>query len=197
MRAVSAVLPAILGGLALLPSSAFAGGLGLLGTAGLHQELVYYYGSNDVQGIDAQSLPNFGGGIETYMGDQDSRILGAARFYYLSDQPQRDPDINESVPDPIWVLRDEKRDLGLVSVGIYWGLLGDPTRLQLDLSSFIGACAFTPDDTEFAMGEIGIGGHYQFAEHMQVFVNVAGTARYRKMFYMGGNAYGGVRYLFD
>jgi hypothetical protein len=192
------ITPALVLGALLSASPALAGGIGLIGTGGTHEDFVYYYGSNGVQGIDVQTRPNFGGGLEIYVGDQDARMLGAARLLYLSDAAQAEPEIDSRVPGPITMpALKESRDLGIATVGLYWGLLGDPTRLQLDLSSFIGACAFTADDTEFAIAELGIGGHYQFHDHMQVFLNVSGTARYRKLFYFGGNAYGGVRYLFD
>jgi hypothetical protein len=194
----SQVLPAflLLACPAFYASPALAGGIGLIANGGVHEDFVYYYSQDLEQGHDVQNRPNYGGGLEVIMGDKDARVQGAARFFYMADAAQLEPDTGK-VESPQYVFRDEVRNVGVVTTGVYWGILGDPEKLELNVNTFIGAGVFTVDNSEFILGEAGIGGKYQLSEHFQVFANVAAAVRYRKMFFGSGNSYVGVRYLFD
>jgi len=92
--------------LLLAPAPAFAGGIGIMGTGGLHQEQVYFYSSrstiNNNQEYDQlldyeqfrtnQWIPQVGGGIEFLLGDaRDDRIIGSVRVFYNADLPQTNP----------------------------------------------------------------------------------------------------------
>ncbi len=185
-----------------------AGGLGLLYTGGFHQARVYYYEIDELTGEDTQYLnrqnrPNMGGGIELILGDKDDRILGVARGYYLNDFPPVAPP-DPLVEDPIFAVPDGPTHTGVATVGVHWGVLGDPTRFQAHIASHLGASVVTLDSStgeasnlEFLLGEVGIGAHYHFQNNMQVYLDVAGVVRFRKVIYPGGNAYLGVRYMFD
>ncbi|MES2640171.1 MAG: hypothetical protein V4850_11830 [Myxococcota bacterium] len=183
--------------LALAPSTALAGGIGLVTTAGLHGDRVYSY-EEDVNGVatqmdpEDQLNPNFGGGLEIVLGDKDLKIMGIFRGYYLQDSAQQDPKNG-----PIFNVRDVPRDLGVISAGLQWGILGDPGAIQLTIVGTLGAGVFTSDFTGYALGEAGVGGTWMAARRVQLAASVTGGARYRKRFYPTTNAYLGVRYLFD
>jgi hypothetical protein len=196
----SQVLPVLclLASPVLFATPAQAGGLGVIANGGLHEELVYYYTDLGNQGLDVQHKPNYGGGLEVLMGDRDARVQGAARLYYMADVPQEAPDVGKlDIPDTNYAFRDVTRNIGVVTTGVYWGILGDPEKLELNLNTFIGAGTFTVDNSEFILGEAGVGGKYALNDHFQVFANVAAAVRYRKGFFGSGNSYLGVRYLFD
>ena len=81
--------------------------------------------------------------------------------------------------------------------GLQWGLVGDPTRMQLTAVTLLGSGFLTGDFTEFALAEGGIGGTFNPNRHMQVFAEVTGGIRYRKRVEPTFNGTAGVRYLFD
>ena len=94
-----------------LAAPAQAGGVGLLLNGGAHSENVYFYSSQNADGVEYSNLndyeqfqlveyiPNYGGGVELLLGDRDQRILGSFRVYYNQDAPQADPaGITTSVP---------------------------------------------------------------------------------------------------
>jgi hypothetical protein len=134
---------------------------------------------------------NFGGGIEIILGDKDNKILGLFRGYYLQDAPQTPAE------GEISVVRTESRDIGMITGGLQWGIVGDPTGLQLVAITNIGAGLFTADLTEFVLGEAGVGASFMPTRRVQVSATLTGGTRYRKRFFPTGNAYVGVRYLFD
>ena len=85
----------------------------------------------------------------------------------------------------------------VAEIGVQWGLLGDPDGLQLTLTTLVGSGFLTSDSTEFAMADVGAGFTWSAAESIQLYANVAMTARHRKILTYGPAAYAGVRYLFD
>jgi len=184
----------------LLPAPALAGGVGLVATGGLHAERVYYYSLDEQTGGFKQQdpvnqvIPNFGGGVELILGDRDDKILGVFRGYYLMDSPQSEtPDMKGST----YNIRSAPRDVGMISGGLQWGLVGAPTGLQLTLYTGIGSGFLTNDFTEFLTAEIGVGGTYTIQRRIQVHAELTGGLRYRKRFYHTENLTLGVRYLFD
>ncbi len=203
MRHLTPLALLLLGGFALHSTPANAGGLGIVGTTGFHQARLYYYDSNDLQYLNRQNRPNNGVGLEVILGDKDDRILGVARGYYMIDSPVVAPP-DPQVTEPIYTLPDSPTHIGMATVGVHWGVIGDPTGFQAHIASHLGAGIVTVDggtgegnNLEFLLGEAGIGATYHFARSFQAYVDVAGAVRYRKAFYPGANAYLGLRYMFD
>jgi len=158
---------------ALWSTTALAGGVGVMGTGGFHEARAYYYRDDGVQGIDTQSRPNIGIGGEALLGAKDDKIIGIMRLYYLSDFPVNDPDLSAEETNKYEFTYPAAADqghhnVGVMTVGVQWGVWGDPG-------------GFT----------------YALSDQLQTYANVAFSARYRKRVYMGGNMYAGIRYMFD
>jgi hypothetical protein len=191
------LLPALALSLALVPSSALAGGIGLVTTVGGHGDRVYSqtadatgeYHENDPEN---QINPNYGVGFEVVLGDKDDKLSGVFRGYLLQDSPQQEPQDGE-----VKEWRTDPRNIGVVTAGLQWGIVGDPTGLQLTAVANAGAGLFTTDLTEYLTGEAGVGATWTIQRHVQLAGTITGGARYRKRFYPTTNAYVGVRYLFD
>jgi hypothetical protein len=175
-----------------------AGGLGVVATGGMHTDRAYYYNSQGAQGIDNQTLPQAGVGLEGLLGDRDDKILGILRVYWLRETPPQTPD-TQGVANAIHPDYDAlgPRDIGVAEIGIQWGLLGDPSGVQLALSTLVGTGFLTNDSSEFALADVGIGGTFAATESIQLFANVAAIVRHRKIVSYGPAAYAGARYLFD
>lgn len=188
-------------GLGLVSTTAHAGGVGVFGTAGVHEDRAYYYRSDGLQGIDSQLRPNFGFGGEFLLGDKDDRVQGLARAYFLSDAPVNEPDLsNESSEyDYTYPPAHEQgaEQNGLIMVGVQWGLLGDPSGLHLVLNSLGGSAFATPQNLEYVQLELDVGATYTLNERIQPFALASMAARYRKRVVLTENVFIGVRYLFD
>jgi hypothetical protein len=91
----------------------------------------------------------------------------------------------------------DPRQIGVLGLGIQWGVLGDPSDKQLTLNSLIGSGFITTDNTEFVVIELGAGGTYNFTESVQGVANISGVMRSRKHISFGPLMHVGVRYLFD
>jgi hypothetical protein len=189
--------------LALLASGpAFAGGIGLIATGGFHGEKVYFYDSSaeNRQYSIGETIPSLGGGIEVLLGDADDRFTGVMRGYYLMDAPQRDPAELTALVDPADVVgehREEPRHLGMATVGLQWGFLGDPQGLMAVAVGSFGSGFLTTDHTEFMMLELGGGVSWEFARNLRLYANAEYALRYRKGLSNGMNGYAGVRWFFD
>ncbi|MFZ5476284.1 MAG: hypothetical protein ACOZNI_05860 [Myxococcota bacterium] len=199
--------------LAALPLPAWAGGIGVIGNYGMHGDTVYPYymkDNGDFEQCDPQHQMNgnFGGGIEVVLGDRDNKILGIFRGYYIQDAAQRAPRAGGECKQPVfddgtqpdgltYAIRETGRDVGVINAGLQFGVLGDPNNIQLTIVNTYGAGLYTNDLTEFATVELGVGGTWMAERRVQVHASVTGGLRYRKSFYPTGNAYAGVRYLFD
>lgn len=196
---LSKLIPLVLA--AVVPLDAFAGGIGLLGTAGVHTDRVYYYDSSDdyAQYLQHQTLPNYGGGLEVVLGDRDDRLQGVFRGFYLQDSPQSDPAGSSDVPSEYVVarIRDTPRHLGIGTVGLQWGVLGQPENFMANVSVNVGAGFLTEDKTEFMVLDAGVGATYTFARNLQAHASLLYTLRFRKTATHGATAYAGVRFLFD
>ena len=196
MRIPTLPLVVLLTSLACQVPAAQAGGVGFLVNSGVHQDRVYYYDADEVQYVNKQIRPNYGMGLEIILGDEDDRILGVARGYYLQDAPPTEPP-NPVVDDPIYNIPDTPEHLGVASVGAHWGIFGNPTGFQVHLVTLLGGGIVSVDNLEFIIADLGIGAHYQFAENFQLVGDATLSMRYRKRLYPGTSAYVGIRYLFD
>jgi hypothetical protein len=198
--------------LLLLSTPAEAGGLGVLATGGVHSEPVYYYSSRspsgepytDINDYDQfkmqQMLANLGGGLELVLGDRDDRILGLCRFYYNADAAQTDPAEKTTEVDPDDVVanvRDTVRHVGIGTVGLSWGILGEPDGFQLAAIGQVGAGLVTVDHTEFLLVGIGPGVTYKVSRQVQLFGDVDYQMRFRHTLQHSVTAFAGARYLFD
>lgn len=182
-------------------TTAQAGGIGLIGTAGLHGDRVYYYKENSIGEFEQQAPfdqinPNLGGGLELVIGDKDYKINGTFRFYFLQDAPLQVP---EGGCDGTYIcnIRTTARDIGMIDAGLHFGLLGEPEGLQLVALGLIGAGFMTLDNTEFIQAQAGIGGTYTLGRHVQFHAEAIGGVRYRKNITPAVTGTAGVRYLFD
>jgi hypothetical protein len=191
----------MLSSLALLlsASSALAGGVGIIGTGGLHGDRLYYYKENSIGEFAQQDPldelnPNVGGGLEFILGDKDYKINGFFRLYYLGDFPVVAPEGDNLTYN---LRTDSMRDLGVGDVGLQFGVFGEPDRFQLVVVGLVGSAVMTKDQTEFFEAQAGIGGTYTFARHIQAHAEIDGGVRYRKRIYPTANFTAGVRYLFD
>lgn len=186
--------------LVLGSSSAYAGGVGLVTTGGVHAAKAYYYDLKGDQGIDQQIRPNGGFGLEGILGDRDERIQGLMRLYVLSDAAVADPDTGDlSASEVVYPAASEQGATikGLMSVGVQFGVYGDPDGFQLVIDGLLGSCFITDDSLQFLQVDVGPGVTWNATQALQLYGTLAATGRYRKGLSMGGNAYIGVRYLFD
>jgi hypothetical protein len=190
----------------LFASNANAGSFGLYGAGGIHEGKAYYYRDvGTVQGIDSQYRPHAGSGFEMMLGDKDNRLIGQVRLAWNHDWALNDPTYtvdknddgeNYTYSHPDYASEDD-RDDGVISVGLQWGIWGEPTALQI-----IGVTAFssgfwTVDSLEYFMPEAGLGATYTINDQYQFHSTVSLAPRYRKGLLWGTNAVAGVRYLFD
>jgi hypothetical protein len=197
--------------LSLALGTAHAGGIGLVASGGAHVEPLYFYSSVDEDGnpypspasydqfkLD-QTIPHYGGGFEFLLGDRDDKIIGVTRFYFLLDGPQMDPSGSTDVAEEDLVVkyRDTARQMGIGTIGLNWGIVGNPKNFQLGLATHIGAAFATNDYTEFMIGNIGPSVTYKPSRTTQVFAEATYQVRYRQYIQHSGNLALGVRYFFD
>ena len=186
-----------------VPSASFAGGLGIIASSGVQSGKAYYYNLEGDQGSDVQFRPSTSFGGEAILGDPDDKIIGVVRVYGTWNSPLQNPDIAgdcDGTTDD-YVCPDYNSlgidPVGAMTIGIQWGLWGDPRGTQFGLSTMLGSAFATPDNLEYFIGEPGAFASYTFAEKYQVYGQANASVRYRKTFTVGGNAYVGVRYMFD
>ena len=190
---------------ATAPSTAQAGGIGVTMGGGFHQDRAYYYRDDGslTQGIDKQLPGNYSIGGEVLLGDRDDRVLGLVRGYISHDASLKNPDpaaLGEDTSyDYIFPDVEAKggRTVGAFSVGMQWGLWGDPNGFQVVANSLIGSGFWTVDNLEYALFEAGVGAAYTMNERFQVVGSLDATARYRKRFHFGSDVWVSARYLFD
>jgi hypothetical protein len=196
MRTTSRIAVAFLAFLGT-SSTAAAGGLGLIYQAGLHQERAYSYKGKQ-QVIDYQSKPNSGPGLEALIGDRNDKIQGLLRMSWVAETQANNPDTkgDESIVHPDYDSL-EARQIGVLGLGLQWGVLGDPSDKQIVVNTMIGSGFITTDNTEFVIMELGAGGTYNFTENLQAVANLSGHVRARKHYSFGPTMHMGLRYLFD
>ena len=179
------------------PSTALAGGVGLVSNAGLPGDRVYSYTveeNGEANQVDPESQlnPNYGGGLEIILGDKDLKVAGIFRGYYIQDAPLQEP-----AQGTVNNIRTTPKDIGVITAGLQWGVLGEPDAVQMTVVGTIGAGVFTAALDGYATAETGVGATWMAARRVQVAGSITGGARYYKRFYPTTNAYVGVRYLFD
>jgi hypothetical protein len=192
-------IPVILSA-ATFSAPAFAGGVGIMGSGGLHEAKAYYYDNLGRQGIDTQQRPNAGFGAEVLLGDKDDRIMGLMRIYSNVDWPTNEPTLSGVDPEdatyPAAHLEAPRLD-GTISMGVQWGLWGDPTGFQLIGTTVFGSAFITPDNLEYLIAEAGVGGTYMLNERFQLAGTVAFAGRFRKQVTLSEGAFVSARYMFD
>lgn len=195
----------------VLSTTAEAGGIGIITTAGTHEDRFYAYDLSDTQYRISAQRPDYGLGIQAVLGDRDDKWVGTARVWAQSDAAQSDAGINEKARAEGWkpttddgldneltyVFRDTPRTIGCAVAGVQWRLWGEPLGLQLSVVTNVGAGFLTLDSSEFLMTQVGPAAHYTLNDRIQVNAEVAYEMRYRKSFYHGSTVNFGVRYLID
>lgn len=202
--------PIVIGLLASAP--AFAGGVGVMGQVGAHTEKVYFYSSRTADGEEIleeanyeqfsqrQALADVGGGLEFLLGDRDDRVKGVFRVYYNLDTAQQDPAETTTVVNSDFVIsqpRESARHIGMASVGLDWGVVGNPDSFQAGLSAHIGSGFLTADKTEFFTILVGPTASYRFTRQVSVFADLQYRVRFRKELSNGAGVVLGARYMFD
>jgi len=185
--------------------NAYAGAFGILGHGGAYEGKAYYYRSDGLQGIDSQFRPAAGFGFETLLGDKDDRLIGQLRLSWNHDWPLNDPNYtvtNDDNGEPYSYTHPDYssttgRNDGLISVGLQWGLWGEPTGFQVIASTAFASGFWTVDNLEYFIFEVGPGVTYTINDQYQFHSTVCFAPRYRKQMFMGVTSYAGVRYLFD
>ena len=177
--------------------SAHAGGVGLFGQAGMHQGFAPYYDVYDIQELDSQMLAHYGFGFEGILGDKDDRLKGIFRISWNQDQPLSDPDM--PVGDYYFPEESTKgtRDDGLISIGLQWGIWGEPTQFEIIATTLLTSGFWTADSLEYFVVDVGAGATYSVQENIQLFGIASFSPRYRKQLYFAGQATLGARFLFD
>jgi len=199
--------------LTLFASNAEAGGIGIIGTAGTHQDRFYAYDLDDNPYRISAQRPDYGVGLQAVLGDRDDFWVGTARVWMQQDAPQSDAGVQAKATEEGWkkvtdadvpventltyAFRDTPRNIGAASAGVQWRLWGEPLGFQLSLITNVGAGFLTTDSTEYLFTQIGPGVHYTLNDRIQVNAEVAYEMRYRKSFYHGSTFNLGVRYLID
>lgn len=177
--------------------SAHAGGVGLYTQAGMHQGFAYYYDVYDTQGIDSQFLGHYGVGFEGILGDKDDRLKGIFRISWNQDQPLSDPE----TPEGEYYFPTEStkgtRDDGLISIGLQWGLWGEPTEFEIIATTLLTSGFWTADSLEYFVVDLGLGATYSIQENIQLFGVASFSPRYRKKLALASQATLGARFLFD
>lgn len=205
----------------LFASPAWAGGVGLVLNGGMHTDRVYYY--SDTENTDegpvlledqdlwpqyelATTVVHAGSGLEILLGDRDDKIMGLFRFYGVADMPQLDPmtldvsDLDAEITSMDTVhsnVRDEIEVFGVASVGLNWGVFGNPDTAQLGFTAQLGSGFLAQNHNEFLQANLGPMVTWKVARQVQLFGDATYQVRYRKGFSHGGNLAVGVRYLFD
>jgi hypothetical protein len=182
-------------------SNAYAGGVGVFGQGGVYQERLYYHRADPRLGTtgpfqEKQLLPMGGLGLEVLLGDRDDKIAGIARVYYQAEGAQPDPS-GKVAGNLIVNRRETMRHVGVFSVGLQGGLIGNPDTGMLTVLGLIGSGFLTNDHTEFVFGEFGVGGTYRLNRSLELHGSAMGHVRFRKWARGGATGVAGIRVLFD
>jgi hypothetical protein len=182
-----------------------AGSFGLYGHGGVHEGKAYYYRSDGKQGVDSQYRPHAGTGFEMLLGDKDDRLIGQIRLGWTHDWSMNNPEYTVDKNDdgeeyeythPDYESESNRND-GHISVGLQWGLWGEPTGFQVIGLTSLTAGFWTVDNLEYFSPELGAGVTYTIADQIQFHGTATAAPRYRKQLYVGTNVSAGIRYLFD
>lgn len=202
MRTLTRTAAAIFG-LMGASAPAYAGGIGVIGSGGIQSAKAYYYNGEGEQGVDTQFRPSTSVGGEALLGDPDDKFIGVVRLYGTWNAPVQNPEVagacDGTTNDYVCPNYDDLTTdpVGAMTVGVQWGLLGDPRGFEFGISAMLGSAFATPDNLEYFIGEPGAYVSYTMADQYQLYANVNASVRYRKTFNVGANSYVGFRYLFD
>ena len=182
-------------------TTAHAGGLGLMTTAGFHGETVYFYdaGNGMAQIKQNQNIVSPGLGFDLVLGDRDDRITGTFRGYWVRDAAQKNPADLTSTVSPenvVGAYRENPANIGVAEVGVQFGFFGSPDTIQAITTVNIGSGFLTTDHREFLTASVAAGATWTFAPTLQAHATIGYAARYRKGFNHGAQGVLGVRYLF-
>ncbi len=191
-----------------LAAPALAGGIGVSALGGAHSENVWFYDGAGSQYLEVQQRPTWGFGMEAILGDKDYKLLGVMRFSYVSEAPPTtDVDLPKGFEErldsegndlgPEVPVRTDNNEIGEIAAGLLWGIWGDPTGLQANVLTSVGAGALTNDSTEYVLFEVAPGLQYTMDDRVQLHLSAGYQARWRKGLAHGPRAMAGVRYLFD
>ena len=194
------IAPALLALVAATP--AFAGGIGYVGGGGLRTQPVYWYldGDANEQYRQNQKVAMMSHGLEFSLGDRDERFLGFFRAYWLREGAEKDPSLfvaNVSSDEVVAAWRDAPRDVGMFTLGMSIGVIGQPKTVMGTIVADVGSGFLTVDHSEFLQAEVGPGITWMAVRGVQVYGNAAYAVRWRKGFMNGVSGSAGVRYLFD
>ena len=196
----------------LAASPAWAGGIGVLGTGGIHTEQVYFYSNVDADGRVVrdpsdyeqfqltQILPNYGAGLEFLIGDRGAKLNGSLRLYWQGDAAQADPaEVTKEVDKANVVAnyRDTSHNIGISTLGLNIGIVGDPNGLLFGAAVQVGAGVLTNDHTEFLLASLGPSLSYNVTRTTEVWGEVAYNLRFRKGASHQAVGTMGLRYYFD
>lgn len=164
------------------PTIAEAGSFGLYGKTGLHEGKAYYYRSDGKQGVDSQFRPNVGTGFEMMLGDKDDRLIGLLRIAWNHDWSLQNPTYtvtNDEDGNPYTYTHPDyesvsPRDDGLITVGLQWGVWGEPTGFQVTALTALTSGFWTVDNLEYFSPEVGAGVTYTIADQIQFSWNIDG-----------------------
>ena len=93
--------------------------------------------------------------------------------------------------------RETPRHIGVGSVGLSWGFVGNPDRWQIAAVANVGSGFLTSDHREFIFGEVGGGFTYRLNRQLMVHAEVQSQLRFFKVAMPGMSSYAGIRYMFD
>lgn len=203
MRNVLIASIAALAGSMLFSTTAYAGGLGVISTGGVHTEHVYAYSEDLTQYKVSQLRPSTGIGLQAILGDFDDDFVGVAKIFWLGDFGPQNQGIQAAAKaqgaegEVTYALREGIRPTGIAMAGLQWGVWGEPTGLEVNIITNLGAVFMTTDATEGLIAELGVGAHYALNDTVQVNAEVAYQARFRKTLAHSVGINLGARYFFD
>ena len=198
------LLPLSLGvlGAFLFSQDALAGGVGVFGAGGLRQAPAYFYRDDGLQFVDYQIKGANSFGLEFLLGDRDDKLQGVMRAFVVQDRPVDQPDMSAAETGTYTAVSPDydslgNRNVGSATVGLQWGIWGDPSAFQVVATTMMGAGFITRDNTEFAIFQPGAGVTYTIQERFQFIGTLNYNVRFRKTVSSGGEALLGFRYMID
>jgi hypothetical protein len=151
---------------------------------------------------NSQLLGDVGAGFELILGDRDGKFFGTFRGYWSLETSQRDPSLTLGLDDTeqthlVAEWREGFRHVGIGLVGITWLPIGDTSGFAAGPAAHLGAGFLTSDHTEFLIGQLGMTATYRTSRSTQLWADVNGVFRFRKVGSGGFAVNAGFRYLFD
>ena len=89
------------------------------------------------------------------------------------------------------------RNDGIISIGLQWGIFGEPSEFEIIATTMLASGFWTKDSLEYFVLDVGAGATYTLGNNIQVFGVASFSPRYRKQLALGGQATLGARVIFD